>query len=216
MARVIDGDSFELADGRQVRVLGIDSCEMGTYGGQEAKSAAESSLTNPHNQPIALTAQPGVDLDDYGRQLRYVTMDGRYDFGESMVKYDHTGVYQGRNDASPAYLQRLYDGRPRLRPQPARGPQLRRPLPAGPVDRRLQRQRRLRRRRRVPLLPQAVVVLTMRSSSAIAKLIAGILVLGLVLLILKWVLITVAILVVPFGIWWMWDRTRTPARHGTR
>jgi hypothetical protein len=31
-----------------------------------------------------------------------------YDFGESMVKYDHTGVYQGDNDASASYLERLY------------------------------------------------------------------------------------------------------------
>lgn len=108
MARVVDGDSFELADGRRIRVLGIDSCEMGSYGGEQAKSSAESNLTNPYNQPITLTSEPGVDLDEHGRHLRYVTMDGRYDFGESMVKYDHTGVYQGKNDASPAYVQRLY------------------------------------------------------------------------------------------------------------
>lgn len=108
VTRAVDGDTFELSDGRRVRVLGIDSCELGTYGGDEAKRMAESNLTNPGNQPIVLTSEPGVDVDQGGRLLRYVTMDKKYDFGESMVKYDHTGVYQGKHDASKAYVDRLY------------------------------------------------------------------------------------------------------------
>lgn len=50
----------------------------------------------------------------------------------------------------------------------------------------------------------------MRGGSELAKLIGFMLVLGLVVLVLKWALITAAILIVPFGIWWIWDRTRTP------
>lgn len=46
----------------------------------------------------------------------------------------------------------------------------------------------------------------------IVKLLGILLIVGLVLLILKWMLITVAILAVPFGIWWVWDRRR--ARPG--
>lgn len=42
-----------------------------------------------------------------------------------------------------------------------------------------------------------------------AQLVAGIIVVGLVLLILKWALITIAILIVPFGVWWFWDRSRS-------
>lgn len=109
VARVIDGDTFELSDGRRVRVLGIDSCEMGTHGGDEAKLAAEGQLMNPYNGVITMTAEPGVDTDRNGRLLRYVQLDsGKFDFGEHMVKYDHTGVYQGDNDASDAYVQRMY------------------------------------------------------------------------------------------------------------
>lgn len=33
VTKVIDGDSLELSDGRTIRVLGIDSCEMNTPGG---------------------------------------------------------------------------------------------------------------------------------------------------------------------------------------
>jgi endonuclease YncB( thermonuclease family) len=105
VARVIDGDTFELADGRVVRVLGIDSCEMETPGGGQAKLAAQDVLLNTH---VVLTAEPGVDTDRYGRLLRYVTTAGNGDLGEHLVRFDHTGVYQGRNDASEAYLARLY------------------------------------------------------------------------------------------------------------
>jgi endonuclease YncB( thermonuclease family) len=108
VSRVIDGDTFELADGRSVRLLGIDSCEIGTYGGEEAKSMLEGQLTNPYNQPIRLMTEPGVEADQYGRLLRYVSMEGEYDLGEFMVKYDHTGVYQGKGGASKAYVDRLY------------------------------------------------------------------------------------------------------------
>jgi uncharacterized membrane protein YqjE len=57
-----------------------------------------------------------------------------------------------------------------------------------------------------------VVVLSVASRSgagAGAQLIGVLLVIGLVVLIAKWALITAAILVVPFGIWWFWDRVRS-------
>lgn len=103
VGRVIDGDTFELASGATVRVLGIDSCEADTPGGAEATALANRLLTGP----VELTAEPGADKDRYGRLLRYVrTSSG--DFGELMVKWDHTGVYQGRGDASPTYVAMLY------------------------------------------------------------------------------------------------------------
>jgi hypothetical protein len=48
-----------------------------------------------------------------------------------------------------------------------------------------------------------------------ARLIGILLVVGLVALVIKWALITAAILVVPFGIWWIHDqrsRATTSAR----
>jgi len=106
VTRVIDGDTFEVEGGRTIRVLGIDSCEANTYGGRLATGSAQSALANPYNQPVTLTAEPGVDTDRYGRELRYVQLDG-HDFGSAMVRGTHTAVYAGDNDASPAYVSDL-------------------------------------------------------------------------------------------------------------
>lgn len=111
VARVVDGDTFELVDGRRVRVLGIDSCEAGTLGGRRATERAETLLLGT---VVTTTREPGVDRDRYGRELRYVQVaygpyDDAEDFGEDMVTFDHTGVYSGRNDASDEYLARLRD-----------------------------------------------------------------------------------------------------------
>lgn len=117
VTRVIDGDTFEIAGGQRVRVLGIDSCEMSTPGGPRAKADAVFHLTDPNYQPIKLVSQPGApDKDRYGRLLRYVQLGNSWDLGETMVIYSHTGVYQGKSDASPEYMNKLreldgYNGR---------------------------------------------------------------------------------------------------------
>jgi endonuclease YncB( thermonuclease family) len=109
--RVIDGDTFALADGQKVRVLGIDSCENqgadATPGGNDAKAQAEE-LMAASSWKVILTAQLGApDVDRDGRLLRYVgTVTG--DFGVQMVGWDHTGIYQGDNDASREYVDTLY------------------------------------------------------------------------------------------------------------
>lgn len=104
VAWVVDGDTVKLVDGDDVRVLGIDACEAGTPGGQAATAAAERLI----QVTVTLRAEPGApDRDQFGRLLRYVgLLDGR-DFGEMMVPAMHTGIYQGDNDASAAYLARL-------------------------------------------------------------------------------------------------------------
>ena len=107
VASIIDGDTFITADGVKIRPLGINSCEMGTPGGQQAKEDAAIWL----NGTVVLTTEPGVDLDVHGRSLRYVEVLGGIDFGELMVTYDHTGVYQGKlaakYSANPTYLAKL-------------------------------------------------------------------------------------------------------------
>jgi micrococcal nuclease len=104
VTRVIDGDTFVISGGTEVRVLGIDSCEAGTPGGTRATEAARAALMG---RSVRLTPQAGVDLDRYRRELRYVsTPDG--DFAEMMVRADHTAIYaKGHNDASPAVQARL-------------------------------------------------------------------------------------------------------------
>ncbi|MDD7942011.1 hypothetical protein PHK61_26700 [Actinomycetospora lutea] len=121
VTRVVDGDTFEVG-ARRIRVLGIDSCEADTAGGRDATAAAQSSVGSPE-RIVTLTREPGVDKDRYGRELRYVALAYRstpslapQDFGKYMVGAYHTGVYQGRNDASDTVVAELreedqYSGR---------------------------------------------------------------------------------------------------------
>lgn len=127
VSNVIDGDTSATGDGRKIRVLGVDSCEANTYGGKEATSAAKSQLDNPRG-PVTLTAEPGVDTDRYGRHLRYVQVGG-----EAMVGYDHTGVYQGKNDADADHIARLYAQDTRYAMNPPSGRSCEDPYPSAPA-----------------------------------------------------------------------------------
>ena len=138
VTRVIDGDTFE-AGMRAVRVLGIDSCEAATDEGPAATGQARGLLLGA---PVTLTAEPGVDRDQFGRELRYVAVPAG-DFGTAMVSAPHTAVFEGRNDASPRRVADLQaadlNGRTCDRPDPAPAPELApdvdRPyLPAPDVD----------------------------------------------------------------------------------
>ena len=105
----LDGDTFTTTDGRTIRLLGVDSCEVGTYGGDAAKSITESQLSNQYNQPVVLVQAPGVDTDGQGRHLRYVKLgDEQIDLGLFLVPYDYTGVAQGKNPAPQSYIDQLY------------------------------------------------------------------------------------------------------------
>ncbi|WP_433785231.1 thermonuclease family protein [Actinomycetospora sp. CA-101289] len=110
VTRVIDGDTFEIAGGRRVQVLGIDSCEIGTYGGTQAKESAGVWLDG---RSVVLEQEPGVDRDEDGRLLRYVSTTDGSDLGETMVAQSHTGVDE--DDASATRIADLraqdYTGR---------------------------------------------------------------------------------------------------------
>ncbi|MHC1563655.1 thermonuclease family protein [Actinomycetospora sp. C-140] len=101
---MIDGDTLEVSGGRRVRLLGIDACEMSTRGGREAKDQLEGFLADGQ---VRLIADGARDRDGSGRLLRRVETTGSTDLGELMVVYPTVGVYQGRNDASPAYMSQL-------------------------------------------------------------------------------------------------------------
>ncbi|MEQ3554277.1 thermonuclease family protein [Pseudonocardia nematodicida] len=99
---ITDGDTFRVGD-RRIRVIGIDSCETGTTGGDAATAEARRLLTGV---PVTLSREPGVDKDRYDREVRYVgTPSG--DFGRLMVPGTHTNVYNGGNNASESYLSGL-------------------------------------------------------------------------------------------------------------
>ena len=78
VARVIDGDTIELADGRKVRYIGIDTPEtvhpnkgQGCYG-PEAVARNQQLVEGK-----VVELQSGIeDSDQYGRFLRYVYIGG--------------------------------------------------------------------------------------------------------------------------------------------
>src|SRR6188768_4055342 len=73
VASVFDGDTLALTDGRRVRLLQIDTPELGT--GECYSRAARTALVAlvPLGSRISLEADPALDRTDrYGRLLRYV------------------------------------------------------------------------------------------------------------------------------------------------
>lgn len=97
VARVIDGDTIELDDGRKVRFIGIDAPEDGACG---SHTATEVVYTTIWNRPIELRNPTSVDDEDrYGRLLRYVEFDHE-DVGMYLVQ---TGLAVARYDSRDGY-----------------------------------------------------------------------------------------------------------------
>jgi endonuclease YncB( thermonuclease family) len=77
VAAVYDGDTLTLRDGRRVRLLQIDTPELGS--GECYSRAARTALVAlaPPGKRVVLEADPGLDrVDRYGRLLRYVKRNG--------------------------------------------------------------------------------------------------------------------------------------------
>jgi endonuclease YncB( thermonuclease family) len=77
IARVIDGDTVALSNGKKVRLVQIDTPELG--GGECYSQAARRALLRltPVGSAVLLEADPELDrVDRYGRLLRYVKRDG--------------------------------------------------------------------------------------------------------------------------------------------
>jgi endonuclease YncB( thermonuclease family) len=77
VASVYDGDSLSLRDGRRVRLLQIDTPELGS--GECYSRAARTALLRlaPLGSRVVLEADPSLDrVDRYGRILRYVKRNG--------------------------------------------------------------------------------------------------------------------------------------------
>jgi endonuclease YncB( thermonuclease family) len=80
VARVVDGDTLELADGRTVRVLGIDTPEThnpSLTGPQPlGEEASRRTRAQVEGRAVALEADV-TDRDAYGRLLRHVWLGRR-------------------------------------------------------------------------------------------------------------------------------------------
>lgn len=93
---VVDGDTIRLQSGAYVRLIGIDTPEVGECGYRAAKRkldkwvGGQARLVNPDS----------VDNSDhYGRLLRYVHDSGR-DAGLSLIKL---GLAKARYDSQDGY-----------------------------------------------------------------------------------------------------------------
>ena len=106
MTRVVDGDTLDLADGRRVRLVGIDTPEVGECGYDRASSAL-ARLTL--RQRVTL-GRSDEDRDQYGRLLRYVDVAGvdaglvLLRRGLAVARYDSRDGY-GFHPREPRYLR---------------------------------------------------------------------------------------------------------------
>lgn len=71
VSRIIDGDTYELSDGRTIRLIGVDTPETDMPFYDEAVAFAESLILG---REITLEFDK-EELDKYGRSLAYVYLD---------------------------------------------------------------------------------------------------------------------------------------------
>lgn len=71
VTKVIDGDSFELSDGRRIRLLSVDAPEKDRCFYSESRDHLETLL---YGKSVKLK---DIVIDDYGRQLANVYVDGK-------------------------------------------------------------------------------------------------------------------------------------------
>ena len=92
--RVIDGDTFELADGRKVRLIGVNTPETHApnkpveYYGQEAAAFTKATLEGKKVR-LQLDVQ---EKDKYGRILAYVFLEQGPMFNAILVKEGYAQV----------------------------------------------------------------------------------------------------------------------------
>jgi endonuclease YncB( thermonuclease family) len=88
VARVVDGDTVELADGRRVRYIGINTPERGQPLYEEATDA-NRRLVEGQAAWLALDVQP---VDQYGRTLAYLWVGDRF-VNLEMVRQGYANAY---------------------------------------------------------------------------------------------------------------------------
>ncbi len=92
---MIDGDTVELGNGETVRLVGIDTPEVGQCGADQATANLERLVLN---KEVRLTVSD-EDRDRYGRLLRYVNV-GAQDAGLRLIK---NGLAIARYDSRDGY-----------------------------------------------------------------------------------------------------------------
>ncbi len=110
VSKVVDGDTIWVARGgvsRKVRLIGIDTPEIGECGYAEATRSLRAIIGG---QRVTLTAGARDDVDQYGRLLRYVDVSGvdaglrQIKRGYAVARYDSRDGY-GRHARETAYVR---------------------------------------------------------------------------------------------------------------
>ena len=81
VSRIVDGDTIELGNGETVRLVGIDTPEVGECGFEEASANLSSLILGE----MVRLGESDEDRDSYGRLLRYVDL-GDMDAGLRLIK----------------------------------------------------------------------------------------------------------------------------------
>jgi endonuclease YncB( thermonuclease family) len=107
VSHVVDGDTVEMSTGQTVRIIGVDTPEVGQPCYAEATAALGAMV---QSQPVTLTPGARDDVDRYGRLLRYVNSAGGVDAGLQMInqgwaiaRYDSRDGY-GRHAREASYV----------------------------------------------------------------------------------------------------------------
>lgn len=95
VSRVIDGDTLELGNGQDVRLVGIDTPEVGDCGYEKA---SENLAVLVEGKQVTLS-RSDEDVDRYGRLLRHVNL-GQLDAGLRLVE---NGLAIARYDSRDGY-----------------------------------------------------------------------------------------------------------------
>lgn len=88
VAKVIDGDTVELANGKRVRLIGIDSPEQGQYYYNEAKDRLKELVEGKN----VILEYDVSNTDKNGRLLRYIFVDDFF-VDLELVKEGYANVY---------------------------------------------------------------------------------------------------------------------------
>lgn len=107
VARVGDGDSLTLRDGRKLRLLQVDAPELTTDCYGRAALRELERLAGPGTR-VRLVGDPALDASDrYGRALRYVLV-GRANVNVELVRRGAASPYFFRSDRG-RYAKALLD-----------------------------------------------------------------------------------------------------------
>jgi micrococcal nuclease len=111
IARVVDGDTVDLANGQRVRLVQIDTPEVSfgveCYGPQ---ASATTRRLLPAGTRVQLVVEPETDrVDDYGRLLRYVIRSDGVNVNLRLVALGAAApyFYAGRRGRYAARLEQL-------------------------------------------------------------------------------------------------------------